>query len=72
MTPKTRHDGGGNGNPRFHYKMRTTLRFVKNREYKEDIQIQICNHGYGETLMKSKTQPADRRNENTQFEAFRI
>ena len=35
MISKTRHDDGGNGNPRFHETIRTTHRFVKNREYKK-------------------------------------
>ena len=43
MISKTRHDDSGNGNPRFHETIRTTHRLVKNREYKNDKQIQICN-----------------------------
>ena len=67
MISKTRHDDGGSGNRSFHEQNRTTHRFVKNREYKKDIQIQICNPKYKDTLMKSETQLDDGSSENTQF-----
>ena len=43
MISEARHDDGGIGNPRFHETIRTTHRLEKHREYKKDIQIQICN-----------------------------
>ena len=61
MTSKARHDDGGSGNPRFHLKFIETMRFMKKREFKKDIQIQIRKPKYHETHMKSKTRHIDDR-----------
>ena len=47
-------------------------RFLKHREFKEDIHIQHSNPKQRETRMKSKTQHVDGSSRDTQFEAFRI
>ena len=44
------------------------MRFVKNREFKKDIQIQIDKPKSRGTHMKSKTRHVDGEGENPQFE----
>ena len=41
MKSKTRHVDGGSGNPRVDGTFVEQMRFVQNREFKKDIQIQI-------------------------------
>ena len=72
MISKARHDDGGSGNPRFHLKLIETMRCVRHREFRKDIQNQISNPNYKETHMKSTTNRIDGGDGRMHFNAFRI